>query len=139
MEQTYFSLKLGRVRRALRTEFDLRAATLEITTPQYLVLSRLWRSDGIPTSTIAKDVSAAGSTMTGVLDRLENKGLIRREPCSQDRRAVMIWLTDTGRAMQQPLMEIVTQINKKALDGFSIKQKEQFLSALDKVSENLER
>lgn len=139
MGQTYFTLKLGRIRRALRTEFDLRAASLEITTPQYLVLARLWQGDGILTSTIAKDISATGSTMTGLLDRLESKGLIRRAACSRDRRAVMIWLTENGRAMQQPLMEIITKINEKALDGFSAKQKEQFLSALDKVSDNLER
>lgn len=139
MGSNYFSLKLGRVRRAFRTEFDLRAAPLGVTTPQYLVLSRLWRSDGVSTSTLAKDINAAGSTTTGVLDRLEQKGLIRRDSCPSDRRTVRIRLTESGRAMQQPLMEIVSEINQKALEGFSSEQKEEFLNALDKVSDNLER
>lgn len=133
-----FMLKIGRIRRAFRAEFERRAAEMDITKPQYHVLSRLWQGDGILTSVIARDISAADSTMTGVLDRLEAKGLIRRAAGVNDRRAVEIWLTDAGRAMQEPLMYIIDGINRKALDGFSVGQQKQFLQALDKVGDNLE-
>lgn len=133
-----FMLKIGRIRRAFRAEFERRAAEMDITKPQYHVLSRLWQGDGILTSVIARDVSAADSTMTGVLDRLEAKGLIRRAAGVTDRRAVEIWLTDAGRAMEEPLMYIIDGINRKALSGFSEGQQKQFLQALDKVGDNLE-
>jgi DNA-binding MarR family transcriptional regulator len=133
-----FTLKIGRIRRAFRAHFEARAATLDITTPQYHVLSRLWQGDGVLTSVIAKDINVASSTLTGVLDRLENKGLIRREAAAKDRRVVEIWLTDKGRAMEEPLLKIINDINQIALQGFSQQQKSQFLEALDKVGENLE-
>jgi len=79
------------------------------------------------------------STMTGVLDRLEAKELIRRSPAAGDRRAVEIWLTDAGCAMKKPLQSIIDDINHKALSGFSERQKERFLRVLDKVGDNLEQ
>ena len=133
-----FTLKIGRIRRAFRAHLEARAASLDITAPQYHVLARLWQSDGILTSAIAKDINVAGSTLTGVLDRLEGKGLIRREATAKDRRVVEIWLTDKGHKIQEPLLKIVNDINQMALAGFSQQQKQQFLKALDKVGDNLE-
>jgi len=139
MDPKFISLRIGRIKRAFRAEFEKRAAALDITKPQYHVLSRLWKGDGVLTSVIAKDVGITVSTMTGVLDRLEAKGYIRREPSATDRRAVEIWLTNEGSTMQKPLMKIIADINNKALNGFSEQQQEQFLKALDKVGDNLEK
>jgi DNA-binding MarR family transcriptional regulator len=77
--------------------------------------------------------------MTGVLDRLEAKGYIRRAPSKTDRRAVEIWLTTQGQAVKKPLMKIIADINKKAFDGFSEAQQQRFLNALDKVGDNLDK
>jgi len=137
MEPKLISFRIGRIRRAFRVEFEKRAAALDITKAQYHVLSRLWRGDGILTSVLARDVNVTGSTLTGVLDRLESKGLIRRAASGQDRRVVEIWLTDEGRAMRKPLIKIIDDINDKALNGFSQQQQKQFLKALDKVGDNL--
>jgi DNA-binding MarR family transcriptional regulator len=138
MEDLNFTRRMGRVRRALRCVFETRAASVDITVPQFQVLRRLWDEDGVLTSVIAKDVCASGSTMTGILDRLESKGLLERRPSPDDRRAIAIWLTGEGRALEKPLMEIINGINKKALAGFSDTQRSQFLRALEKVGDNLE-
>ena len=139
MDPKFISLRIGRIRSLFRAEFEKRAATLDITKPQYHVLSRLWKGDGVLTSVIAKDVCITVSTMTGVLDRLEAKGYIRRSPSATDRRAVEIWLTKEGCAMQKPMQKIIADINNKALNGFSDKEQERFLNVLDKVGDNLER
>jgi DNA-binding MarR family transcriptional regulator len=139
MEHQFISLRIGRIRRAFRAEFEKRAAALDVTKPQYHVLSRLWKGDGIATSVIAKDICITVSTMTGVLDRLEAKGYIRRTPSETDRRTTKIWLTKEGKSMQKPLLKIIADINKKAFYGFSEVQQQRFLSALDKVGDNLER
>ena len=139
MDPKFISLRIGRIKRAFRVEFEKRAEALDITKPQYHVLSRLWNGDGVLTSVIAKDVCITVSTMTGVLDRLEAKGYIRRAASVTDRRAVEIWLTNEGRAMQKPLIKIIADINNKALDGFSEEQRERFLKALDKVGDNLDK
>ena len=137
MNQVNFPLRLGRIRKALRAEFELRANDLGITAAQFQVLHRLWRGDGVLTSVLAKDISTTGSTLTGVLDRTESKGWIRREASASDRRAVEIWLTREGRELEKPLMKIVHEIGEKALSGFSENQRAQFLKALDKVAANL--
>ena len=129
---------IGRIRKAVRREFDARAASLDITAAQVLVLKRLWEGDGILISVLTKEGGSDGGTVTGVLDRLESKALIRRERHQEDRRAVRIWLTDEGHALKTPVMEIVADINKKALFGLDKGQKKQLLETLTRVGENLD-
>src|SRR3954470_363455 len=108
MSDNQFIFALGRIRKAARREFETRAARLDITAAQFLVLRRLWEGDGIPTSSITRDVCSDGGTITGLLDRLETKGLIRRERCREDRRTVRVYLTEAGRGLEAPLMEILS-------------------------------
>lgn len=133
-----FILQVVRVRKALRREFELRAAPLEITAAQLPVLRRLWQGDGIATAQLTQDASSDGGTVTGILDRLEKKGLIRRERSTQDRRAVQIWLTPAGRALEAPVMEIIHQINSQALNGLSVAQQKQLIEIMEKVEKNLD-
>jgi DNA-binding MarR family transcriptional regulator len=133
-----FPLLFGRIRKALRAEFEERAAALDITAAQFQVLKRLWQSDGLVTSVLAKDICATNSTLTGVLDRMESKKLIRRSPCAHDRRAVEIWLMAGGRALEKPLMKVIQEMSEKALEGFSTSQRQSFLRMLEKVGDNLE-
>ena len=137
MNRPLFVTRIARIRKALRREFEMRAAALEITASQFQVLRSLWENDGVTTSALTQDASSDGGTVTGILDRLENRDLIRRERSTRDRRAVQIWLTDEGRALEEPLMEIINEINGLALDGLSERQQAQLVKALDKVRENI--
>src|SRR5712671_6912471 len=102
MSDPSFVFWIGRIRKALRGEFEARAAELDITASQLQVLHRLWGGDGILTSTLTRDICSDGGTITGLLDRLEAKGLIRRERSSDDRRAVQVFLSPAGRELEQP-------------------------------------
>lgn len=138
MAEQNLPVKIGRIRKALRSEFEARAAALDITVPQLQVLYRLWNGDGALTSVIVKDICMSGPTMTGVLDRLESKKLIVRKASAEDRRATQIWLTGEGKALEEPLMAIMRAIEEKALEGFTENQKKVFMQALEKVGKNLE-
>ena len=137
MEETRITARIGRIRKALRREFELRAAPLEITSSQLQILRRLWQGDGITTSALTCDSSSDGGTVTGILDRLERKELIRRERSHADRRVVQIWLTDAGRDLQEPLTNIIEEINEMALTGLDKSAQRQLINALEKVSNNL--
>lgn len=137
MNEPQFVTHIARIRKALRRELETRAAKLDITASQFLVMRSLWESDGVTTSVLTQDACSDGGTVTGILDRLESKGLIRRERSTQDRRAVQIWLTEEGRALEAPLMEIINEINLMALGGLSGLQQKQLINALDKVRENI--
>ena len=137
MSEQYFGAWVARIRKALRREFELRAEPLDITISQYQVLRRLWKGDGILTCVLTKDSCSDGATVTGVLDRLEAKGLIQRERSTEDRRAVQIFLTAAGRALEDPVMDIVREINEQALCGLSAAEQSKLMKTMEIVAGNL--
>src|SRR6266571_3792836 len=137
MNESGFVFWVSRIRKALRCEFEARAEALDITASQFQVLRRLWEGDGILTSTLTRDICSDGGTITGLLDRLETKGLIRRERSAEDRRAVQVFLTPAGRDLERPLMEILSALNELALEGLGPTERFQLLEALKRIGENL--
>lgn len=73
---------------------------LQLTYPQYLVLSVLWESGLKPIGAIADHLSLETSTLTPLLKRLEVGGLVTRTRNPEDERQVLIDLTPAGRAME---------------------------------------
>lgn len=93
--------------------------------PAYLgVLLVLWHEDGLKTIELAKKAGLEPSTMTGLVDRLERDGLVFRALDPNDRRAQQIFLTAEGRAVQGPVLEVVS----KTLDQVFAGVQEQELS-----------
>ena len=73
---------------------------LEITYPQYLVLSALWEVDGQSVGSIAERLGLDSSNVTPLVKRMEAAGLLSRERNPADERQVVVSLTDPGRDMQ---------------------------------------
>jgi len=80
-------------------------AAAKLTMPQLKVLLLLARSGSAPVSWLAARMSVSPPNITGILDRLEERGLVRRTNDPRDRRVVRIVLTDEG---QQLLRELTT-------------------------------
>jgi DNA-binding MarR family transcriptional regulator len=137
MGDASFIFWLGRIRKALRCAFEGRAGALEITAAQFRVLWRLLEGDGLLTSVLAREVGSDGGTITGLLDRLESKGLIRREQSPEDRRARRIFLTPAGQELKRPLMGILSALEEEALAGFSPEQRAALIGALERIGDNL--
>ncbi len=73
---------------------------LEITYPQYLVLSALWELDGQSVGAIAERLGLDSSNVTPLIKRMEAAGLLSRVRNPADERQVVVSLTDHGREMQ---------------------------------------
>lgn len=73
---------------------------LQLTYPQYLVLSVLWENGTLPVGAIADRLSLETSTLTPLLKRLEGGGLVTRTRNPEDERQVLIDLTPAGRDME---------------------------------------
>ena len=73
---------------------------LQLTYPQYLVLSVLWENGVKPVGAIADQLSLETSTLTPLLKRLEVGGLVTRTRNPEDERQVLIDLTPAGRDME---------------------------------------
>ncbi len=87
---------------ALCSEFD-------ITPPQLMTLRGLSSDAPVPMSEIAKALSCDASNVTGIVDRLEARGLVQRSSSPGDRRVKMLTLTPAGRAAREQLVRRMTQ------------------------------
>lgn len=80
-----------------------------LTAPQLLILQLLQRDEDFTTGEVAKQVSLSQATVTTIVDRLEKRGLVRRERGEEDKRKVFLYLTDAARAVlvdaPRPLQE----------------------------------
>jgi DNA-binding MarR family transcriptional regulator len=137
MEEVPFTFWIGRIRKALTREFEARVRGWEITVPQFLVLRRLWEGDGVLTSVLAADTGIDGATLTGVLDRLEARGRVRRERSTEDRRAVIIFLAAEGQALKEPLLQAVGEVNRQALEALTPEEQHEMVRLLKRVGESL--
>ena len=72
-----------------------------LTPPQYVVMTLLWERDGRPFMELAAAVHCTRATMTGIVDTLEKKGLVIRAPNPDDRRSLLVQLTDEGKNLQK--------------------------------------
>ena len=102
------------------------------------ILYVLWQGDGLTISQISQRTSLANTTLTSMLDRMEQSGLIRREASPADRRALRIVLTDRARALQQDYDRISQQMNERYYLGFSDAEIIQFEGYLQRVLDNLQ-
>ena len=72
-----------------------------ISPPQYHLLRSLWEQDRLALKDLARASNCSRATITGLVDGLEEKGLVRRIPNPEDRRSLLAELTENGRALRE--------------------------------------
>jgi MarR family transcriptional regulator, organic hydroperoxide resistance regulator len=87
--------------RLITREYQPFLDQLGITYPQYLVLMILWENDGMPVNDIAKRLILNTNTITPLLKRMEQQGIIQRSRSSDDERKVIVQLTEKGKQLQE--------------------------------------
>lgn len=70
-----------------------------VTPPQMEILTVLGKEGGVPLNRLSERLCCACSNVTGIVDRLERDGLVKRERSSDDRRVITLQLTDEGRKL----------------------------------------
>jgi MarR family transcriptional regulator, organic hydroperoxide resistance regulator len=73
---------------------------LGLTYPQYLVLLTLWEADGLPLRAIGERLALDSGTLTPLLRRMDEAGLVTRVRDSEDERLVRIHLTSKGKRLE---------------------------------------
>ncbi len=110
----------------------------QISAAQLNCLLALYEHGPMPPSQIARHIMVRSSTVTGVVDRLEQKGLVARVRNSRDRRVIMIELKEDGKALAK---NAPPPIQQKILDGLrSLPEEEikQIVHSLKKLTNMLE-
>ena len=94
----------------------------DVTPSQYGVLSCLWQREFATPKQIAEILCLETSTISGVLDRMQKKGLIDRVVNKEDRREVRVILTDKGQGLEAPVSKIIDCVNEEVLKCFTVEQ-----------------
>ncbi|MGA2314244.1 MAG: MarR family transcriptional regulator [Xanthobacteraceae bacterium] len=134
-----FAFILNDVARLLRTYADHRAAQFGITRAQWVVLVRVQRSEGLNQSELAEILDLQPITLTRLLDKLCDSGLIERRPDPADRRAKRLFLTAAARPLLERLAVLGEETMANTLAGVESEGVEQMVSKLAIVKDNLRR
>ena len=97
----------------------------------------LWEEDGLPTSTLGEKLQQVGGTLTGVLERMEQRGVIRRERDARSSRIWRIWLTESGRELQLVLPPMAMELREASLLGIPNSDRQRLSELIDRALANL--
>jgi DNA-binding MarR family transcriptional regulator len=111
-------------------------APYDLTPFHWLVLRCLWIENGLPISDISDRLQEAGGTMTGVLDRMEERSLIVRVKDPADRRVWRVFLTKKGQELESELMPVLMQNRKQFVKGIPPKDLQTFERVVDVLMMN---
>ena len=109
----------------------------EINPAQGRILFALWQEDNISIQQLSKKTALSKSTLTRMLDRLEVTGHIQRVFPEDDRRMVLIQLTEENRKMKTSYEEVSIDMTKLFYEGFSDEEVTEFENYLKRIYKNL--
>jgi DNA-binding MarR family transcriptional regulator len=123
----------GRIFEAILRKYDLS----EISPAQGRILFALWKNDNVPIQELARRTSLAKSTLTGMIDRLEQQGFVVRVPSKRDRREILIRLTEKDRSLQDTYAKVSEEMADISLSGFAEEEIRDLEDKLRRILDNL--
>jgi DNA-binding MarR family transcriptional regulator len=127
---------LNRVRVALMDALEAELAEFGVTAAQYVIFVSLSDGWADSASSICRTISYDPGAMTRMLDRLEQKGFLRRVPSPEDRRATRLELTPEGKALYPKLKASAMKVANRFLRGFTKAEAKQLEEFLRRMLEN---
>ena len=115
----------------------LKKHKFEIHPGQGRVLFVLWRNDGISMNELRKKTIISKSTLTGIIDGLENTGQVKRTRSTDDRRKIFINLTEEGIKSREKAVKVSQEMTEIFYKGISDQEIDQFEKTLQKILNNL--
>lgn len=107
----------------------------DLTPVQYASLSAIEAKPGLDQATLANHIAYDRVTIGGVVDRLVQKELVRRDTNPRDRRARELYLTEKGEETLKEIRPVVWHMQTLLLEGLDAQEQKLFLSLLRKVAE----
>ena len=109
-----------------------------LTIGQPKILDYLKDHDGSNQKEIAKACFLEAGSLTTILNKMEEKGLIERRILNGNRRSFHIFMTEEGKKKQQLVTQAFAKIEEKELSGVSAEEFQQFLAVYGKIYANLQ-
>jgi DNA-binding MarR family transcriptional regulator len=123
----------GRIFTKKLKDYDL----YEINSAQGRIIFVLWQNDGISIQELAKKTALEKSTLTRMLERLENIGYLKRVPSEEDRRKTIVTLTTKNEELKDAYEEVSKDMLDLYYKGFTEAEIDTFETYLKRIHENL--
>ncbi len=130
--------QLGRTVRQVSKAYRKEISAYKLTHGQFFMMVAILEQDGLLPSELAEKTAQDRATTTGLLDRLEKEGWIKRKADHNDRRSLRIFLTQHALDHKNSILTLFEKTNKKFLNCFTRdewSQMQQFLARLDQINE----
>lgn len=108
-----------------------------LTQPQYEVLSQISDDEGIPLTRIGANMNVTGGNITGIVDRLERDGLVKRKRDKEDRRIIRAFFTPKGRKLYTKASPSYDRFLKSAFGEVSDAELNRLQKSLDQLHKTL--
>ena len=103
------------------------------------ILHVLWENDGISNQELSKKSGLAMSSLTTMLERMEEKNLLTRKGCPKDKRKCLLFLTEHANSLKKEYDEISDKMTKLSFEGISEDERLTFEKTLENILHNLEK
>ena len=110
---------------------------INVTPEQWAILNRLSENSDISQKEVAKRTFKDNANITRILDKLEKKGLVKRQMDATDRRVWKIHITKEGRRIRDEIEPLANEILEKATKGIASKEVDAFNTTAKKMLKNL--
>lgn len=130
---------MRRIMQSLVTQVDRKLETHGLTHAQWAPLFALLRGQATTLAELSRELQIDPGALTRTLDRLEAKGLCRRERSTDDRRVMRLALTDEGLEASSHVPEVLCETLNAYLAGFTHAEWQTLLGLLRRMVDNAER
>jgi DNA-binding MarR family transcriptional regulator len=129
---------LHRAAARIDSRLDQRLSAVGLTSRQFLLLKCVAANDGVNQVGLSKQSGIDRSTMTDMVGRLVNRGLLAREKKPNDTRAYCVMMTDSGRQHLAQAEPMVREIDRAVMEALEPDARNTFLQVLRAISETPE-
>lgn len=129
-------LALHRASHAMTAAYRKVLEPLDLTYPQYTVLSALWRTNPLTIRDLGRVLGSDHSTMSPLIKRLEAKALVRRSRSRTDEREVLVQLADAGEQLRESAAFVQQDIHRAA--GLTDARHDRLVTELHHLTARLE-
>ena len=127
-------LSVRRIMRAIDMHSSYLARQYGLTSPQLICLKKLSKEKEMTPGRLAKEVHLSHATVTGIINRIEKKGLVQRTRSTQDGRSYLIRLTDSGLSMIKSSPSMLQEHFMNELSKLAEWEKTMILSSLQRIT-----
>lgn len=132
----YVCYKLSRVMRKVNRYFESNFSQFGITPAQFYVLTALWENEGVKFKDLAKSLEMDGSTLTSILDRMERQNFVERRDDPEDRRSLLVFLTEKAKQDIAVITTLAEKLNMEIKERFSEEEFATFVSVLERIAQD---